>query len=204
MHLPERVTATLGRASDAFQPVVRFSKLERVLATVCFFAPLVLIGFDSWHVRDSISAYYDMGENQWFYVLFMVVAMLFIVNGVIKTGHFYNTLLGLALSGVVLFNKDDITWLHFLFAAGFFVGNGLVVLFSEGLSDRAKWFYTIGIGAPLVLNWAFDVVPLFWAEWLSFAIITVHYVADTLKTIPGTNKQVPYRAIQRRQVRLAK
>jgi hypothetical protein len=173
--------------------VARFAKLERVLALLCLSIPLLLVIFDS-SVRESISAYYDMDEAQIFYFPLTVAAMLFIVNGVIKHRHFYNTLLGIALSGVILFNLDDSTIVHYIFAAAFFIGNGLVVLISAKISKRAKWFYSVGIGLPLILSLGFDLVSLFWAEWLSFFIITVHYLADSIDSIMG--KAVTYKAVQ--------
>src|SRR5512134_355677 len=94
--LAANVVAGVQRAADQLG---RFAKLERILAVVCFFTPLLLLWADPGSIRDSISAYYDMDQNQWFYFLLTVASMLFIVNGVTKQQHSYNTGLGIVLAG---------------------------------------------------------------------------------------------------------
>ena len=55
-------------AASAIQRIKDFAKLERVLAGVCIFTPALLIAFDNGPIRNSISAYYNMVQNQIFYV----------------------------------------------------------------------------------------------------------------------------------------
>ena len=180
--------ATAVRNSIERAPGVRairdFVRLERILAVLCAFIPLVLVAFDSWSIRDSISAYFDMGENQWFYFPLTVAAMLFIVNGALKHESSYNTVLGVLLSGVILFNHDDLPGVHSSFAAAFFGGNVVVM---GWLSDVSVWFRrtfaTLVVLA--VLAWvAIDAITLFWAEWASLMVIAVHYLLDSIEPIP--------------------
>ncbi len=166
-----------------------YARLERVLAAVCALTPLVLITVDSGPIRASISAYYDMDQNQWYYFLLTVAAMLFMVNGVIKNQNAYNTVLGVLLAGVILFNQDDVTWLHVAFAGAFFIGNALVIaFFSRGSTPlRASLIgvLLVALGAFVI----FDAVTLFWLEWASLLVIAVHYILDSLAG-------VPYRAVE--------
>ena len=74
--------------------------LERSLAAVCGITPFLLVFFDGGEVRESISAYYAMGENQVFYFFLTIASMLFVSNGVLKDGHWYNVALGVLLAGV--------------------------------------------------------------------------------------------------------
>lgn len=170
-------------ASSTYDSVTRFAKLERVLATVCILLPAILIAFDGGNARDSISAYYNMKQNQVFYFALTVAAMLFIVNGVVKDRHVYNIALGVLLAGVILFNHDDFKLMHFTSAGGFFLGNGaVIVIFS---SKKELWFKVllVIIIAAAMAAWLFGVISLFWAEWASLAIISLHYILESLGVI---------------------
>jgi hypothetical protein len=163
--------------------IKRFARLERVLATVCLFTPAFLIWFDDGPIRESISAYYNMEEGQVFYFPLTVAAMLFVVNGVVKDGRAYNTFLGAMLAGVILFNHDDMGLLHGAFAVAFFGGNALVILLFS--SWKAGWFKALlfaGIVLSMAFYFVFDWFTLFWAEWLSFTIIALHYILESWKT----------------------
>jgi hypothetical protein len=180
MELQQLASSMLEVVANAGEGVKRFAKLERVLATVCFLIPAILIGFDGGHIRDSISAYYNMEENQFFYFPLTVAAMLFIVNGLVKDKHVYNTILGVMLSGLILFNHDDTSMLHYFFAVAFFVGNALVILIFS--SKKERWFKALlvaGMGISMLGYFAFDWFTLFWAEWLSFSIIALHYILES-------------------------
>jgi len=167
-----------------FESVAEFAKLERVLAFFCLFIPVLLIAFDDWTIRDSISDYYDMVQNQIFYVPLTIAAMLFIVNGTVKEQHRYNTYLGVALAGVLLFNQDDARWIHVASAVAFFAGNAAVIyFFSRGTPRRFKLYFLAGIAVAMGAFLIFDWFTLFWAEWFSFALIAVHYILDSLEKV---------------------
>jgi len=156
-----------------------FGQLERFLALVSLFTPLLLIGFNTWTVNGTISSYYSMTENVVFYVPLTVAAMLFVVNGVIRNKHWYNTVLGAALLGVIVFNTDTFHPIHLLFVAVFFGGNAIVMLVSKAAISlkvaivvaAAIIFTGAGVGNG---HW------IFWLEWASLAIIAAHYVLDSL------------------------
>src|SRR5687767_14255453 len=85
-------------------PIKNFAKLERILAADRVLTPALLILVDDGPdaIRGSISAYHDVNVPQAYYYPLTVAAMLFIVNGVLKTvvdgvatnGHWYNWVLG--------------------------------------------------------------------------------------------------------------
>lgn len=172
--------SNLERIRDELKEFVR---LERTLAAVLAFTPVFLIAFDGWEIRDSISAYYDMDENQWFYFLLTVGAMLFIVNGVIKEQHSYNTTLGIFLAGVILFNQDDWTAIHNVFAFLFFGGNATVIFFSKTLGWVKAVFGAV-IVVALGLFFFADWFTLFGLEWVSLGIVAVHYILNTAPRVP--------------------
>jgi len=166
-------------ASEALRGIQDFAKLERILAAVCIATPALLILGDNGSVRDSISAYYDMKKSVLFYVPLSVAFMLFVVNGVIKEKMFYNTVLGVALAGLVLFNHDDFTTIHFLFAGVFFLGNAaVIVIFTP---KKELWFkiLLVAIIVTALAAWGLKVISLFWAEWISLAIIGWHYILES-------------------------
>lgn len=163
--------------------LAKFAKLERNLAAVCMFIPLLLIVFDSGPVRNSISAYYDMTEAQFFYVPLTMAAMLFIVNGVVKDKQRYNTILGVALMAVVLFNHDDLPIPHFIGAGIFFLGNAYVIL--KYSSKEELWFkkFLVAIIVVALASWGLKWITLFWAEWVSLGIIAIHYILESMGAV---------------------
>jgi hypothetical protein len=171
--------------SSRFQGVARFARLERVLAALCLFIPVFLIWFDTGpfdngRIRDTISHYYNMEENQVFYFPLTVASMLFVVNGVIKQRHIYNTLLGGMLAGVILFNRDDFNRLHTIFAAAFFVGNAVVIIVFS--SKKELWFKALLVAALVISMlgcFVFGWFTQFWAEWLSLGIIALHFILES-------------------------
>lgn len=180
MKLKQMVSSTAQGVTKAVQGVARFAKLERVLAFVCLFIPVFLIWFDGTPIRGSISAYYNMEENQIFYFPLTVAAMLFVVNGVVKHNHFYNTFLGVMLAGVILLNQDDYRILHGICAVAFFAGNAVVILvFSSKKELLFKGLLVAIILLSVLAYFLFDWFTLFWAEWVSFAIIAFHYILES-------------------------
>jgi len=181
MQFLKMASATLKSVNDG---VKRFAMLEQVLAAVCILIPLLLIVFDHGRVRDSISAYYNMERSQVFYFPLTVAAMLFIVNGVVKDSRPFNTVLGVMLAGVILFNHVDASWVHGAFAVAFFGGNAVVILgFNSTLTwkkeARYKALLILGIAGSMLGCFVFGWFTLFWAEWVSFAIIALHYIIDS-------------------------
>jgi hypothetical protein len=180
MQLQQALAPAAARTKQAIQDLTQFAKLERVLAGICALTPLMLIAAGPAPIRESISAYYNIAQNQWFYVPLTMAAMLFVVNGVVKNKQLYNTYLGAMLGGVLLFNHTDHSVLHIIFAAAFFVGNALVILLFSSVKDREfKIALVAFIGLALVGWYIFDWFTLFVAEWVSLAIIAIHYIIES-------------------------
>ena len=180
MKLQQLVSPTFRAVATTVQTVTRFAKLGRVLAFVCLLTPALLIWSDDSPIRSSISAYYNMQENQLFYFPLTVASMLFVVNGVVKDKHIYNTFLGMMLAGVILFNHDDFRALHDVLAVGFFAGNAVVIVVYS--SKKERWFKLLLVAgiALSMIGWLFlKWFTLFWAEWLSFGIIALHYILES-------------------------
>ena len=190
MKLSTFATTARANIAKAAAGINRFAKLERVLATLCISIPALLIWFNHNQILPSISAYYNMHENEVFYFPLTVACMLFIVNGLIKNKHIYNTVLGTMLAGVILFNCEDFTLLHGAFAVGFFGGNGVVILLFSSKKDLWFKFLLVTVICVAILGWrAFHWYSLFWAEWVSFAIIALHYVLESAGVIDDQNRQ---------------
>jgi hypothetical protein len=191
-----RLQEAREKTRRALQDLSRFGRLERVLAATCALTPVLLLwADDGTGIRDSISDYYSMGENQLFYVPLTMAAMLFVVNGVVKDRQLYNTYLGAMLGGLLLFNNVDFTRIHFIFTAAFFVGNVAVILLFSSIKDRR---FKIGLVVAIVLamlGWKFlSWFTLFWAEWFSLAVIAFHYIIESV--VDG--KPEPARRVQAR------
>ncbi len=175
-------TATANSAG--VQSLARFATVERALAVLCITIPLWLVLFDEEQdsIRGSVSSYYDMTPPQAYYFPLTVAAMLFMFNGIVKTRRFYNVVLGVCLSGVVLFNMDGATAVpHYIFAVGFFGLNAIVILwFSNDVSVTLRNVLIVVLLAAL-LAWIFiDAFTTFWAETVSLIAIAAHFVLDSI------------------------
>ena len=74
-----------------------------------------------------------------FYVPLTVAAMLFVVNGVLKEGHWYNWVVGVLLALLVVFDHDGASrYPHFIGAIGFFVGNVAVMIWFSKHKPRRR------------------------------------------------------------------
>lgn len=178
--------------TQKIEDLKHYAKLERVLALICAASPLLMLFFDAFSFRDSISAYYSMKQNQIFYVPLTAAAMLFLVNGFVKQKHWYNAWLGVLLAGVILFNLQDWTWLHTVFAFAFFLGNAAVIAFySKNVPVGIRRIFIVGVLLVLA-GWAFRLYSLFWAEWISLLFIAGHYILDA-----SDRPDRPYRAAER-------
>jgi hypothetical protein len=179
MRIEEMARATAGAAMDGIRS---FAQLERVLAAVCALSPLMMIWFDTWTVRDSISHYYDMTDAAAFYVPLTVAAMLFVVNGVVKHRHEYNRILGVALFGVIMLNHTAFVWPHRVAASLFFGGNVVVIALAR--TKPVVKVAILGVAGILFLaSLGFDGWKLFWLEWVSLGVIATNYVLDSLHDV---------------------
>ncbi len=173
-----------SKAAHIQGELLRFSKLERILAGLCFFIPLILRAIDG-EFRDSISAYAYMQDNQVYVFLLTLASMLFIVNGAIYRRRWYNITLGIFLAGVVLFPKDEFVILHYACAVIFFLGSTLVIVFYTS-EKRQLWIrisFVLGIVFSLVFHFIFNLISLLVAEWIALVIIAIHYILESLKKI---------------------
>ena len=180
MKVPQVLSPTIQVVTKTIKGAAGFAKLERVLAGVCLFVPAFLIWADDGAIRGSISAYHDMTQAQVFYFPLTMAVMLFVVNGVVKQKRSYNTVLGIMLAGVILFNHEAFTILHGIFAVAFFGGNAVVILVFS--SKKERWFKGMLVGGIVLSGLAyflFESFTLFWAEWVSFAIIALHYILES-------------------------
>ena len=166
----------------------QFAKLERVLAAILVLTPALLWIVDAGEVRGSMSAYHDVSRPAAFYVPLTVAAMLFVVNGVLRDGHAYNWVLGVLLALVIVFDHDGASrWPHFVGAIGFFGGNVLAMAwFSKNKSNELKAVLAGSIVVSIALWILTDWFTLFWAEWVSLAIVALHYVLDSVRWTPYT------------------
>jgi hypothetical protein len=182
-------------------PIRNFVVLERILAAILVFTPLLLLTVDTGGgIRGSISAYHDVAAPETFYVPLTVAAMLFVVNGVLKDGHWYNWVVGVLLTLLIAFDHDGASrYPHFVGAVGFFVGNVAVMIwFSKHKPPRLVVGLVATIVAAIAMSVMTDWFTLFWAEWVSLAIVATHYLLDT---IPPT--YVRYTALTRRDSQLS-
>lgn len=161
--------------------VGEWAPVERVLAVVCALSPLLMLLVDGGPLRPSISSYFEMTQNQWFYVPLAIAAMLFIVNGVTKGGHWYNTVLGLALIGVLMFNTRDTALVHAFFAVIFFAGNLAVMLWWSVIPARIRYTFATVVVAAIAVTVTTGVLTIWVAEVVSLNVIAAHYILDSAK-----------------------
>ncbi len=181
--------------------MTEFLTFERLLAALLIFFPVFLMVFNgvpSGVGKDSISAYHSMTNPNnlaAFYFPLTAAAMLFIVNGFVKRRErdpwylYYNVYLGAMLSGVILFNHDNFGIPHGIFAGLFFGGNVLVILFMNTSFFRTKrgeaafdWGLLGLMAVSFLLFLPFHVINLFFLEWISLALISIHFILLSIGT----------------------
>lgn len=137
--------------------------------------------------RDSISAYHDMADANWFYIPLTIAAIMFIVNGLVRAaGHNHNAWLGFALLGVLAFDHENERTLHYIFAVIFFASAIVfisahvagAVRAARGLNlnaGRLLFLAAVGVqvGVFAVLSLA---TTLFVAEVVQLVIIAAHFI----------------------------
>jgi len=164
--------------------IVGFAKLERILAALCIFMPLILILFDNGNMRISISNYAYMDNNQVYVFLLTMASLMFIFNGTINGKKWYNIILGICLAVVALFPHVEYRILHFTFAGIFFLGSAIVISY---YTSKKQFWIACGIAVIIVLSlvahfW-FHWFSLFVAEWIALGIISVHYILESYKIL---------------------
>ena len=162
------------------ESIIGFAKLERFLAIICIFIPLILLIFDDWTLRGSISEYADMSNNQVYVFLLSIAAMMFVVNGTINNKKWYNIVLGISLMGVALFHWEDFKWTHIIFAGIFFLGSAIVI--SYYTSKKQYWIactIAIVIVLSLLAHFWLHWISLFTAEWIALGIIGIQYLLES-------------------------
>ena len=163
--------------------VIAFAKMERLIALICIFIPLLLFWAEGGtQFRDSISNYVYMDKNPHIFgLLLTLAAMLFIFNGILyikkgdylhyskRHGRWYNIVLGVALLGVVLFPHLEYPVLHYASAILFFVGSAIVIaVFNEKRHRKISIIIAIVSLSSLVVHFINkEWISLLWAEWIS-------------------------------------
>jgi len=186
-----KAQAIVDVANKAGTALVKWVPMERVLTIVCVLSPLVMWRIDPGPLRGSISAYFAMMENQWFYVPLAIGAMLFIVNGITRQGHWYNWVLGGALVGLLMVHTPLPA--HIVFAVIFFAGNVAVMIWWSDAPAEFRYGFAAVIGLIAVGTLAAGVLTLWWAEFISLLIIGAHFLLDSL---PG-KRWAWYKALPR-------
>lgn len=180
MSLQTVATSAVGGVRALSDELRGFARLEQFLGGSLLLAPAVMIAVDTGPqaVRDSISAYHDVGHPPAFYVPLTIGAMLFLVNATLRRAHIYNALLGVALLGLIIFDNEEATWVHGSFAGAFFAGNFLVMMFFS--TNKSLQLKLIFAGAIVTAAALWIAVSLFCAEWVSLAIVATHYILDSV------------------------
>ncbi|NMH26893.1 DUF7103 family protein [Flavobacterium silvaticum] len=189
-------------------PLQTFKWFERGLAAFLVSIPLILYltdknrcGMPIEGFRDSISNYVYMWHSYVYGLLLGTASMLFIFNGVIyfknetennivvdRSGKWYNLILGVCLLGVVVFPHKEFSVIHYIFAGAFFMGNAVITMvFHTKTWRKSNTFLgiltVVGLAFYFLdeywLHW-FPGYTLFWAEWISVAVVAVHFFLDSL------------------------
>ena len=168
------------KANKVGAKVAEWAHIERLLTTVCAFSPVLMVWIDPDPLRDSISAYFSMTANQWFYVPLAIGAMLFLVNGITKRNHWYNWVLGIALVGVLMFNTRDFAGIHMVFAITFFAGNAAVIIWWTDVPAQYRYGFAAALGIAAMITAATGSLTIWLAEFISLVIIAIHFFLNSV------------------------
>ncbi len=200
-----------GKAIEAEADDRVFGIVERFIALFLVFIPLILFLSDDECWRPSISNYVYMGNSYVFGLLLTIAAMLFVFNGALYFGSseykglkekgknkWYNIILGVSLLLVILLPHEEYKYPHYIAAGIFFLGSSLAIALDCRKKDR-KWnlFFAILSIASLVfyfVNWLFNLgihwYTLLVAEWISLAVISIHYYLDSREKMSRMEKRM--------------
>lgn len=196
------------KSIDAFKKVNHVAKLERFIAAILIFTPLILYLADlkcRTIFRESISNYFFMLDNYWFGSLMTLASALFIFNGaqhmyiqqtgderLIKAesrfGKGYNFIFGIALLGVLYFDHIKYVWLHYIFAIIFFMGCALAMLLAKQTELKLKGeilgtLTLLSLGIHFLLEYCIllddNPFTLLWAEWIGLFFIAIYFILES-------------------------
>lgn len=160
---------------------VRLNKFTSIMGGLLFLMPLILILIDG-QVRESISNYAYMVDNEWFFALMSIAGAVFIMDGSIWNKRWYNIVLGCALIGIAVTPHEDstlISILHYIFAAIFFLGSVFTMIFYSSKNQRPlKIMLAVVIAVGMSLHFLIPSTGLFWAEWIGMVPITFHFLGE--------------------------
>lgn len=155
-----------------------FTKIQVIQAVSFLLIPFILWGVHGERL-GSISAYAN-ATPMLFAFLLTLAGMLFINDGLVSKGRWYNYIIGLSLFGVVLFTCFDFPIIHYIFAGVFFIGSLFNMVFFS--SNKERWFKALvafgvlfGMAGCFLLKW----YSIFWAEFIGMIPISIHYVLET-------------------------
>lgn len=161
----------------------RIFNYDKWLVLLLITMPLILVAFDNWQVRPSISNYVYMQHNQVYYFLLIISASMFGYSGALWLKN-YNILLGVALLGVALTPHLQYPTLHFSFAIAFFLGSVFVMIYYSSKKQRKfKIIAGVIILLAMLFHFAFNTFSLFYAEWIGIIPIAIHYIGESLNII---------------------
>lgn len=156
-------------------------RLEVTLAILLMFTPLILRLVEGFF-RISISNYAYSSYNYVFVLLLTLAGSLFLYNGIGYRRHWYNSLLGISLFGVVLTPHLDYTIIHYFFASSFFLGSVLAIGLSSNVAFKGfKFFVSSIVVLGLILHFAFNTFSLLVAEWIGIIPISIHFIIKSIK-----------------------
>ncbi len=155
-------------------------RLEISVAFLLMFIPLILKLIDgSW--RPSISDYVYSHQSFAFAFLLTLAGSMFLYNGIGYKRHWYNSILGVSLFGVVCTPHLDYPIWHYFFATNFFVGSVVSIGLSSNIAFRGFKFFISGIVVlGLILHFAFNLFSLLVAEWIGIIPIATHFIIKSL------------------------
>jgi hypothetical protein len=172
-------------------PLGAFKVFERIIAISCVTMPLFLrlADKDCSHFRSSIRQYFSMSNSYIYGMCICIPAMLFIFNGAVyfksereldvnPEGKWYNVILGFSLLCVIIFNPRQFHTAHLIFGAIFFLGNAVVIGFFQRECRALGRVLALSTVATFIFWFVFGLVSLLVAEWISLAVIAIHFFLE--------------------------
>ncbi|RYE56595.1 MAG: hypothetical protein EOP48_07640 [Sphingobacteriales bacterium] len=141
--------------------------------------------------RLSISDYAYGRKSHVFALLYTIAAMMYIFNWAVyyrsegklrvnTAAKHFNLLTGLCLMGVVCAPERSYCYLHYGFAIGFFLFNGLNIGYSKNTKQRSlRWFSVIVMFSFFFIPSVNSNVTYLWAEWLALLLIVYYLLRDS-------------------------
>ena len=193
-----------------------FRLFAAVGAFIAAIAPAVMATADDTVLRGSVSDYWNLEPNYYFWLPFTLAAGFLLLDALFSYvpvyrrafgGRWYNVVLGLALLGLTWFDIENEPGIHYPAAWVFFLLFIAVIAYTSALGWRGRHIEQpgnshnrqleiitaqvslvfLGLLALSLLAWLTGLIAFFFFEMFALVNFSLYYIQGSVKPFPYTH-----------------